>query len=142
MTKPKRDWPKVNAEAAGTDGTNYQLLEYPRRRLQLVEFRRGKLQRILELQRSNLHLAFGREDGDRIWTHHWPKVIAEAAGADGIYYQLLEYRRCRYHLAEFRRGRLQRFVKLRRSNLRRAFGRADGDRIWSRLLRLRQAQRR
>ena len=72
----------------------------------------------------------------------WPKVNATAAGADGIIYQLLEYPGCRRHLAVFRHGKLQRFLKLRRRNLRHAFGAKEGDRIWTERIRLRQAQRR
>ena len=51
----------------------------------------------------------------------FPIEVAFRAAADGINYSLLEYRTC-MHLAEIRQGRLQRFLKLRRNNLRLAFG--------------------
>jgi hypothetical protein len=45
--------------------------------------------------------------------------------ADG--YVLLYHQPC-FHLARFRSGRLDRFLRLTRSNLRLAFGRERGDR--------------
>ena len=45
--------------------------------------------------------------------------------ADG--YALLYHPPC-FHLARFRAGRLERFLRLTRSNLRLAFGRERGDR--------------
>ena len=71
----------------------------------------------------------------------WPKTIAESAGSDGISYELIEYPGCRRHLAEYRHGKMQRFLKLRRRNLRQAFGAKEGDWIWIDLVRFRQAMR-
>jgi hypothetical protein len=56
----------------------------------------------------------------------WPKINAEAAGSDGMSYELIEYPGCRRHLAEYRHGKMQRFLK----------------RIWIDLVRFRQAKRR
>jgi hypothetical protein len=72
----------------------------------------------------------------------WPRTLAAAAGSDGISYALIEYPGCMRHLAEFRHGKLQRFLKLRRRYLRQAFGAKEGDWIWTDLVRFRQAQRR
>jgi hypothetical protein len=47
--------------------------------------------------------------------------------ADG--YALLHYPPC-WHLGEFRADRLIRFVRLNRTNLRRAFGQPRGDQLW------------
>ena len=51
--------------------------------------------------------------------------------ADG--YALLDYPPC-WHLAEFRSGRLTRYLPLTRSNLRLSFGQERGDRYWQRVL--------
>ena len=50
--------------------------------------------------------------------------------ADG--YALLYHSPC-FHLAWFRAGRLERFLRLTRSNLRLAFGRERGDRCMERI---------
>jgi hypothetical protein len=74
------------------------------------------------------------------------KTLAHAVGTEGklfdpetkpfddlgTSYALLYYPPC-FHLARFQARRLERFLRLSRSNLRRAFGKERGDR-WKELI--------